>query len=171
MAVERVLYEEQAPVGWAFKGFWLALVAALAALLYYLSQQAVGIESLAPGLAALGLVVLAFYWLYLMRFVATEQALEIRLPFYSYRVPVQDISSAELVDRVPFYIGWGVRMSLDTLYFVSQHKQSMLVHKKSGHFKKLVLTAREPVKLMAGIQAAQRLLQERQEQAAAEGKP
>ena len=83
-------------------------------------------------------------------------------PLYAYRVPVADLTSVELFDRIPFYVGWGIRVWGDVLYFATQHKQSVLVHKKSGYFKKVVFSAREPMKLIAGIQAAQKMGHEKQ---------
>ena len=159
---ERVLYEENAPVSGPFKALMAGVVLALVGLYYYLGALTKDGAALNGSLAAIALVLAALYWFLKMRFLVTEEAVEVRAPLYAYRVPVADITSVELFDRIPFYVGWGIRVWGDVLYFATQHKQSVLVHKKTGHFRKVVFTAREPMKLIAGIQAAQQMGHEKQ---------
>jgi len=162
----KVLYTEKAPVSGPLKLFMAGMVALMVALYYYLGTQTKDGAALTGSLATLALVLAAFYWFLRMRFVVTEEALEVRAPLYRYRIPVADITSMELLDRIPWYVGWGIRLWGDTLYFSTQHKQSALAHKKSGYFRKVAFSAREPFKLMAGIQAAQKIALDKQKQAA-----
>ena len=83
-----------------------------------------------------------------MRFGARGKNLYARLGPLSFKVDKKDIELVEALPRLPPWGGWGVRVWWYrgglALAFVSHHKQALLIRKKSGLFKRIVLSVENP---------------------------
>jgi len=55
-----------------------------------------------------------------------------------------------LVERIPWYVGWGLRILPNrTLYFAIHHGRSVELERKSGYWKKIVLSVKDPEKFIS----------------------
>ena len=48
------------------------------------------------------------------------------------------------IENIPWYAGWGLRMWGRRLAFISMRKSALLIEKKKGFFRKLILTTQNP---------------------------
>jgi len=72
--------------------------------------------------------------------------------FWPYRhvTPISDIKKISLVERIPWYVGWGLRILPNrTLYFAIHHGRSVELERKSGYWKKIVLSVKDPEKFIS----------------------
>lgn len=63
-----------------------------------------------------------------------------------YSVSFKDIESVQVVS-VPWYFGLGVRMYFwkgNTIGFITRHNKAVELKKKTGFFKRVLLTTRDP---------------------------
>jgi len=142
-------FEEKAEYGFFIK-ILLACTFVLLAGIFVLAQslipqalfqaKAVTTVALAAGMASL--------WLFFdMRFGADAQSVFAKTGPFAYRIRKRDITRASVVQKIPFWTGWGIRIwwwDGFTLAFVSHHKRSLFIDKKSGLFKKIVFSVSNP---------------------------
>ncbi len=69
---------------------------------------------------------------------------------FKYTIPFHDVKGVEIVDRVPLLIGWGLRMNpfTRTLYFVYHHGRCIVIKKKSGFWRKILLSVKNSGKFL-----------------------
>jgi hypothetical protein len=79
-----------------------------------------------------------------MKFRITTDSVEAVMPPFKYRVPFSNIEEVRTIDNIPWYVGWGLRLWGRGLAFVSMHKSAVEIKKKSGLFRRLVLTTQNP---------------------------
>jgi len=98
-----------------------------------------------PALTAIYLF--ALFSFFSMRFEISDSAVTATMWPFRTRVPFEDIESVELVEKLPWWIGWGQRLwyrrGLVKAY-VSRRGSAVLIKRKGARFKNLVLTVHEP---------------------------
>lgn len=154
-----VIYEESAPYSNTIK---LIVVLGLSLLVvpYFFAVfgHFVGLEK-APEqaqfvlLLAVSIYALAMWSFFSMKFRITNNVVEAVMPPFKYRVPFSGIKEVRTIDNIPWYVGWGLRLWGRRLAFVSMRKRAVVIEKKRGFFRKLVLTTRNPeefVKMVKG---------------------
>jgi len=67
-----------------------------------------------------------------------------------YRIPFSEIKEMKTI-YVPWYAGWGLRMWGRRLAFISMRKSAVLIEKKRGFFRKLILTTQNPEEFIKKI--------------------
>ncbi|MEM2897104.1 MAG: hypothetical protein QW265_01525 [Candidatus Bathyarchaeia archaeon] len=72
---------------------------------------------------------------------------------YKYTIPFQSIKGVEIVEKIPWYVGWGLRIDpfKKKLYFAIHHGKSVEVERKNGYWKKIVLSVKNPEKFFSII--------------------
>jgi hypothetical protein len=97
--------------------------------------------------AVIGLVLWSFFNI---RFRLTTEGIEgVMYPFI-FKVNYGDIKDVRVIDKIPWYVGWGVRIWGRRLAYVSMHKPAVAIEKKKGFFRTLILTTRDP-EIFAGM--------------------
>lgn len=100
-------------------------------------------------ISIIALVIAVFsLWLFLaMRFGADSKSVYAKIGPFTYRILRKNIVKASVIEKVPFWAGWGIRIwwwEGVTLAFVSQHSPSLKIDKKSGIFKHVVFSVSNP---------------------------
>lgn len=95
-------------------------------------------------LLAVSLYALIMWGFFSMKFRITDSGVEAVMPPFRYGIPFSGIKEVKTIENIPWYIGWGVRLWGRRLAFVSMRKSAVMIEKKSGFFRRLVLTTREP---------------------------
>lgn len=154
-----VIYEESAPYSNAIK--WIIILGfSVLAFSYFFAVfgHFVGLEK-APEqaqfalLLAVSIYALAMWSFFSMKFRITNNVVEAVMPPFKYRVPFSEIKEVRTIENIPWYVGWGMRLWGRRLAFVSMRKRAVVIEKKRGFFRKLVLTTRNPeefVKMVKG---------------------
>ncbi|MDD2438831.1 MAG: hypothetical protein PHD41_01190 [Methanosarcinaceae archaeon] len=81
----------------------------------------------------------AMWGLYGMKFQLGGKRVLVRFPPFNYGIEYSKISSVEILDRVPWYTGWGLRIHWRTLLFVGKHTRAVRITKKEGFFREVIL--------------------------------
>ncbi len=65
---------------------------------------------------------------------------------FRYTIKFSDIEDVRIIDRIPLYIGWGLRLHpwSKKLFFVTHHGKSVEIVKKKGFWKKIILSVKDP---------------------------
>lgn len=87
---------------------------------------------------------LAMWSFFSMKFRITDSSVEAVMPPFRYRIQFFEIDSVTTIGKIPWYIGWGLRIWGRGLAFVSMHKKAVVIEKKSGVFRRLILTTQNP---------------------------
>lgn len=87
---------------------------------------------------------LAMWGFFSMKFRITDSGVEAVMPPFRYRLPFSEMGDVTTIDEIPWYVGWGLRLWGRGLAFVSMHKQAVVIDKKSGVFRRLILTTQNP---------------------------
>lgn len=138
------VYEEKAPYSNTIK---LVMVSGLfiLAILYFIAvfgkapEQAEFVLLLVVSITAL--VTWSFFSI---RFRITNDGVEAVMPPFKYIIPFSEIKEMKTIEDIPWYAGWGVRLRGRRLAFISMRKSAVLIEKKSGFFRKLILTTQNP---------------------------
>ncbi|MHC4397622.1 MAG: hypothetical protein ACYS1A_18415 [Planctomycetota bacterium] len=148
------MHEEKAP----FSGPIIALLLGSVVLLgiasilsfagIYNSTEASGVLALTTAIIA------AASWSFFnMRFRVTAEGVGASMFPFSHRVAYDNIGEVHVIDKIPWYVGWGLRIWKRRLAFVSMHKSAVAVEKKKGIFKTLVMTTSDPEKFIEIIES------------------
>jgi hypothetical protein len=138
------VYEEKAPYSNTIK---LVIVSGLflLAFLYFIA-----IFGKAPEqaqfvlLLAVSILALAMWSFFNIKFMITTDSVEAEMPPFKYKVPFSNIEGVRTIDNIPWYVGWGLRLWGKGLAFISMRKSAVLIEKKRGFFRKLILTTQNP---------------------------
>ncbi|MCD6403181.1 MAG: hypothetical protein J7K98_02545 [Candidatus Aenigmarchaeota archaeon] len=80
---------------------------------------------------------------------------ELQLNFWpvKYKINLEDIRNVKQVNKLPWYVGWGLRIGLfsKTLYFVTKHKDCIMVEKKRGFWERIVFSSNNPEELISRL--------------------
>ena len=56
---------------------------------------------------------------------------------FKCEIPISEIKRVKIIDRIPWYVGWGLRIWFGRkLYFTIHHGKSVEIEKKRGYWKK-----------------------------------
>jgi hypothetical protein len=80
-----------------------------------------------------------------------EDKLEVFFWPFRYEIPFNEIKNIRLVERIPWYVGWGLRLNpfSRTLYFAIHHGKSVEIQKEGGYWKKIILSVKQPEKFIS----------------------
>ena len=144
-------YEEKAPYSFAMKILWasglMAIMALAGVFLFRIPQAVESAPFKAFALVVLFLAALSLWLFFKLRFGHDSKTLFAKTTGLRYSVEKKDVVKAIVLPKIPFLVGWGIRMwwwNGLTLAFVSQHKPALLIVKKTGLFKKVVFTVSNP---------------------------
>jgi hypothetical protein len=67
---------------------------------------------------------------------------------YKHVTQISNIKEVRVVERLPWYVGWGLRVNpfKRKLYFAVHHRKGVEILQKEGMWKSVVLTPKEPEK-------------------------
>jgi len=67
---------------------------------------------------------------------------------YKHVAQISNIEEVRVVERLPWYVGWGLRVNpfKRELYFAVHHKKGVEILQKEGMWRSVVLTPKEPEK-------------------------
>jgi len=86
------------------------------------------------------------------RFTIYEHKIKTSYLFASHTVKISDIRAIRIVDSIPWYVGWGVRLGFGrALYFAIHHGKSVEIEKKSGFWRKVVYSVEDPEKFVSVV--------------------
>jgi len=101
------------------------------------------------------LIYLAAMWSFFgMKFLITSGSVVAVFPPFRYSIPFSDISSVEIMDEFPWYMGWGVRIWGRKLIFVGKHAKAVAIRKDKGFFRTVVLVSESPDKFKKRVEMA-----------------
>jgi hypothetical protein len=145
-----IVYEESAPYSNSIKLIFTLIFAVLAFLYFFaVFGHFFGFEN-APEqaqfalLLAVSIYALIMWGFFSMKFRITDSGVEAVMPPFKYGIPFSEIKDVKTIENIPWYVGWGVRIWGRRLAFVSMHKSAVEIEKKSGFFRKIVLTTQDP---------------------------
>lgn len=95
-------------------------------------------------LFAASLYALIMWGFFSMKFRITDSDVEAVMPPFKYSIPFSEIKSIRAIENTPWYAGWGVHLWGRRLLFVSMRKSAVEIEKKSGFFRKIILTSQDP---------------------------
>lgn len=103
------------------------------------------------------LIYLAAMWSFFsMKFLITSHSVVAVFPPFRYSVSFSDISSVELMDEFPWYMGWGVRIWGRKLIFAGKHAKAVAIRKNKGFFRTVVLVSESPDEFRKRVEMAMR---------------
>ncbi|CAG1006738.1 MAG: hypothetical protein OIN86_16510 [Candidatus Methanoperedens sp.] len=154
---EGIVYEESAPYSNSIKaiitlGFFVLALSSFFAFFGHL----VG-SNKAPEQAQVALLFAAYIYglimwgFFSMKFRITNNSVEAVMPPFKYGVTFSEIKEIKIISNIPWYVGWGVRLWGRGLAFVSMRKSAVEIEKRSGFFRRLVLTTQNPEEFVKTI--------------------
>ncbi len=80
-----------------------------------------------------------------------ENKIEVYFWPFKYEIPFSDIASVEVIEKIPFWIGWGLRVHplKRKLYFAIHHGKGIRIKRKNGFWKEIVLSVKNPEKFIS----------------------
>lgn len=81
---------------------------------------------------------------YGMKFQLTRQKVLVYFPPFRYVIEYSGISSVEILEGIPWYTGWGLRIHGRKILFVGKHARAVLIKKEEGFFRQVVLVPENP---------------------------
>lgn len=139
-----VLHDEKAPYSTAIKAILglILLFLGVAAIFSWIGDNSAS-ESFQLIAIIVVLIAFAFWSFFNMRFRITTAGVEASMIPFSYKVKYEEIDDV-YVDKIPWWIGWGLRLWWRRIAFVSGHGSAVVIKKKTGIFKTFVLSAKDP---------------------------
>lgn len=151
------MHEEKAPFSAPIIALLLGSVALLggASMLSFagIFKPAEAFGVLALTTAIIAIAALSFFN---MRFRITDNGVEAVMFPLSHKVAYDNIREVHIIDKIPWYVGWGMRIWRRRLAFVSMHKSAVAIEKKKGIFKTLVMTTSDPENFIEIIESQKR---------------
>lgn len=148
----RVLHEERAPQSPTIRAIFLGVFLFLAALTVFSGMSVYETSKGTWSLAIITTVIAFMAWsFFYMRFRVTTEGVEAVMPPFTFKVPYEDIKGVHVMDKIPWYVSWGMRIWGRKLAYVSIHGPAVVIEKKRGVFKALLLTAENPEKFAIRI--------------------
>ena len=67
---------------------------------------------------------------------------------FKYKIPLSDIANVRIRDKIPWYVGWGLRIGFRReLYFAIHHGKSVVeIERKNGYWKRIIHSVKDPEK-------------------------
>jgi len=146
---ESTVYEENAPYSEAAKLIMVLGFSALA-YLYFISGfgHFFGFEKVSDKeqnalLLTASIFAFAMWSIFRMKFRITNNSVDIILPPFKYRILFSDIKDVKAIEY-SWFKGYGLRLWERKLLFISMRKSAVAIEKKSGFFRKVILTTWNP---------------------------
>ncbi len=145
-----IVYEENAPYSNSIKaiitiGFLVLAIFYFFAIFGHLVEVSkVPEQAQLVLLSATTLYALIMWGFFSMKFRIMGSGVEAVMPPFKYIIPFSNITEVKIIDNVPWYAGWGVRLWGRRLAFISMRKSAVLIVKNKGFFRKLILTTQNP---------------------------
>ncbi len=143
-ANKNTVYEEKAPYSNTIK---LVMVSGLFSLafLYFIAVFGKAPEQAEFALLlAVSISALVMWSFFSIKFRITNDGVEAVMPPFKYSIPFSEIKEIKTIGDIPWYAGWGLRLWGRRLAFISMRKSAVLIEKKKGFFRKLILTTQNP---------------------------
>ncbi|MCC4771157.1 hypothetical protein FXV91_13580 [Methanosarcina sp. DH2] len=103
------------------------------------------------------LIYLTAMWSFFgMKFLITSDSVVAFFPPFRYSIPFSDISSVEIMEEFPWYMGWGVRIWGRKLIFVGKHAKGVAIRKNKGFFRTVILVSESPDEFRKRVEMAMR---------------
>lgn len=154
-----LLYEENAPFSRGMKLLMLSLflyvVGTMLIAMFLEEPPPEVVYIIFPVLTAI--FILAYASFFSMKFLITDSAVVASMRPFRSTIKFGDIDRIEVVQKLPWWLGWGHRIWYRKgviLAYVSQRKPSLLIHKKEGRFRKILLTTQNPEEFKEKIEEA-----------------
>ena len=150
LANKTTFYEEKAPYSYAIKLvmvlglFSLAILYSSAVFGHYFGLQKGPEQAEFVLLLAVSITALVTWSFFSIKFRITNDGVEAVMPPFKYSIPFSEIKEIKTIEDIPWYAGWGLRMWGRRLAFISMRKSAVLIEKKKGFFRKLILTTQNP---------------------------
>jgi hypothetical protein len=144
------VYEEKAPYSNMIKLvmvsglFSLAILYSSAVFGHYFGLQKAPEQAEFALLLAVSISAMVMWSFFSIKFRITNDGVEAVMPPFKYRIPFSEIKEMKTIEDIPWYAGWGLRMWGRRLAFISMRKSAVLIEKKKGFFRKLILTTQNP---------------------------
>ncbi len=142
-ANKTTVYEEKAPYSNTIKLVMMSGLFALA-FMYFIAVFTKPQEAEFTLLSIVSISALVMWSFFSIRFRITNDGVEAVMPPFKYSIPFSEIKEMKTIEDIPWYAGWGLRMWGRRLAFISMRKSSVLIEKKKGFFRKLILTTQNP---------------------------
>jgi len=73
---------------------------------------------------------------------------------FKYEIPLSDVKDIEIIEKIPWYIGWGLRIHpwKRRLYFAIHHGKSVKIEKENGFWREIVLSVKNPEKFVSTLE-------------------
>ena len=70
---------------------------------------------------------------------------------YRFIIPISEIEEVRIIEKIPWYVGWGLRIDLfrRKLYLAIHHGRSVEIKKRNGYWKSIVLSIKDPEKFIS----------------------
>jgi len=146
------MHEERAPYSAPIRTFFLGVLLLLIVLTGLSSMDLLEDSEGTRVLAIVTVIVAWAYWSFFnMRFRISNKGVEAVMSPFTHKVAFSDMKEVRVIEKIPWYVGWGLRLWGRRLAYVSMHKSAVAIDKKKGIFKTLVLTAEDPEKFAERI--------------------
>jgi len=136
------VYEEKAPYSNTIK---LVMVSGLflLAFLFFIFRKP---EQAEFALLLVVLISALVTWSFFnIKFRITTDGVEAAMPPFTYIIPFSEIKAVKMIEDIPWYAGWGIRLWWGGgIAFISMRKSAVLIEKEKGFFRKLILTTQNP---------------------------
>ncbi|NOZ81589.1 MAG: hypothetical protein GXO63_00335 [Candidatus Micrarchaeota archaeon] len=72
---------------------------------------------------------------------------------FSLSFKTSEIEDVRVLGKIPWYVGWGLRINpfKKRVYFVTNHKNCVLIKKRNGFWKEVVVSVRDPEKFVSEV--------------------
>jgi len=68
---------------------------------------------------------------------------------FRYEIPFSDVVNVRIIDKIPWYVGWGLRIGFGRkLYFAIHHGKSIEIERKNSYWKRIILSVKNPEKFV-----------------------
>ncbi|WP_309493107.1 hypothetical protein [Candidatus Hecatella orcuttiae] len=75
--------------------------------------------------------------------------------FWPYRhvIPLSDIEEVRVLEGIPWYVGWGLRLNPfgKKLYFAIHHGRSVEIRRRGSYWKEVVMSVKNPEKFVSTL--------------------
>jgi hypothetical protein len=140
MSEKTVLHEEKAPFSFTIKAFLYLVLIFLLWMTIRSFLDPTEIRVVFYGLLVVTLSIALTFWSFLnMRYRLTTEGVEATMQPFTYRVKYAEIDDVYL-EKVPLWMGWGIRMWWRRIGFISMHNMAVVVRKKNGVFRNFWLS-------------------------------
>lgn len=89
-----------------------------------------------------------------VKFLITSSSVVAVFPPFRYNIPFSDISSVEIIDELPLYMGWGIQGR--KLVFAGKNSKALAIRKDRGFFRTIILVSENSDEFRREVEMATR---------------